>query len=782
MIEQTDTRESAPTLEDRNSKPWYDLIREAERVFADYHAVCDNVEREFSDLKRHRSTDLVRSDREMQVFWANLEVLKPSIYARPAVPVVTPRFRERKEISRVASEVLERALISSFDNEALHEDMKDVRDDLALCARGVLWLEYEQSADGERVFYDSLNRRDFMHEPARKWKEVGWVAKRAFLTREEGVKRFGTPWLQANFTTKETDKGKDYKTEEKAAVWEIWHKQRGVVVWVSEHIDTVLDAKAPWLRFPNFFPCPKPVYGTLQRNSLIPVPDFAYYRDQIEEINELTARISDLAESLRLKGFYDAGAEDLSTAIEKALRTNDNRAVMVPVSANSSLSGAKLADAVVWLPIKEVAATIVSCIELRKQLIDDVYQITGLSDIMRGATNPNETLGAQELKSQYGSIRIRDRQNEMIRIARDAAEMAAEIIAENFSPEMIETMSQMQLPHEQEIQQQIAGLVQQAQQAVTTPEAQQAAAENPQLLEQAKQQLQQQIAQLEQVTTFEKVVQLLRSEKTRPFILDIETDSTIQPNEDAEKQRRTEYLTAVGGFINQATPAMQAFPESGAFIAESLKFVASTFRAGRSMDAAIDDLAEKIKQTAGQPKPPSPEQVKAEAEKAKIEAELQKTQIEAKAKIDEHAMKMQEMQAEAEFKKDEMAFKRTGMFAENVQSKKRAKREEMVHNMTIADKLADRKHKEKLAEYQLQGDRAKAGIPPDYSFEDDRQQFRAMQDMLMKSEVQTQQLMQSMAQQNQMMIEALTALVKAATAPRRMRGPSGREYTSEMVN
>ena len=39
---------------------------------------------------------------------------------------------------------------------------------------------------------------------------------------------------------------------------------------------------------------------------------------------------------------------------------------------------------------------------LRKQIIEDIYQIMGLSDIMRGATDPQETLGAQQLKTQYG--------------------------------------------------------------------------------------------------------------------------------------------------------------------------------------------------------------------------------------------------------------------------------------------------------------------------------------------------------------------------------------------
>ena len=60
---------------------------------------------------------------------------------------------------------------------------------------------------------------------------------------------------------------------------------------------------------------------------------------------------------------------------------------------------------------------------LRKQIIEDIYQIMGMSDIMRGATDPNETLGAQQLKTQYGSTRIRDKQQEMVRLARDLVEI-----------------------------------------------------------------------------------------------------------------------------------------------------------------------------------------------------------------------------------------------------------------------------------------------------------------------------------------------------------------------
>ena len=87
---------------------------------------------------------------------------------------------------------------------------------------------------------------------------------------------------------------------------------------------------------------------------------------------------------------------------------------MIPVSNMAAFGNG---DPIVWMPIEEIAGTIAGLIEMRRQVIDDVYQIVGLSDIMRGSTEAEETLGAQQLKSQYGSIRIRDKQYELVRVA-----------------------------------------------------------------------------------------------------------------------------------------------------------------------------------------------------------------------------------------------------------------------------------------------------------------------------------------------------------------------------
>jgi len=642
----TDSTED-PYTEMRSAKPWLADIDNYEKSVTKYNDTSDKIDDLYANLENMAS---INQEREFQIFWANLEVLKPSIYSRPPVPVVATRFKDRKEVNRHASEILERTLITSFDTQDIDITMRHVRDDLATNARGVLWLRYEDDGEQEKVCYDHVDRKDFAHEIARKWKEVGWVARRSWLTRKAGIERFGDDWMKATFTDKK-DKDRDDtpSTEQKAAVWEIWSKSKGVVVWVSAGMEDVLDIKEPFLSLDGFFPCPRPAYGTLQRGTLIPVPDFVYYRDQVEEINELTARISALSESLRMKGFYSAGVEELSDAIEAALKKTDNNALLVPVPNTAALGGAALKDSIIWLPVREIAEVITQLIGLRRQLIEDVYQITGLSDIMRGATDPNETLGAQELKSQYGSVRVRDRQQELVRIARDVTRIAGEIMAENFRPETIMAMSQYDdVPSNQQIQQQIQGIRQQVQQKAMevqgNPQMLQQLQSDPKLQEQAKQAVQQaqgQIKKLEGSVTFEKVMEFLQNERMRPFNLDIETDSTIQPDERANQEAVGKFMGALATTLSQLAPMVAAQPQAAPFAGEVIKFAVGPFRAGRPLEAAIDEFTDQMKEVASQPKPnPDADRMKAEGEKA--QHEMQMKMQEAKSA---HELKVQEMQA-----------------------------------------------------------------------------------------------------------------------------------------
>jgi len=641
---------------------WLNAIDEAEKAFKTYQEKCDKIDKLYADLERLSSST---RDREFQLFWANIQVLGPSIYSRPPVPVVTPRFKDRRPLAQLTSELLERTAVVGFETEDIDGVMRLVRDDLAINARGVIWCRYESRSESdtlyERVCIEHADRKDFLHEPARKWKEVDWVAKRSWMTKREMRKRFlrysGEAYKEAAFEVRKDDRDNGAATKRtKAGVWEIWCKSQNKVFWVTEGVDVLLDSDKPHLKLDGFFPCPKPAFGTTQRRSLIPVPDYVFYKDQLEEINELTRRISSLSESVKVRGFYPAGAGEIGEAVEIALKTVDDRQVLIPVSNWAMFGSGSAKDAIVWLPLDQVISTIVQLINMRRQLIDDVYQITGLSDIMRGASDPNETLGAQQLKSQYGSVRVRDRQDELVRIARDTVRIMAEIIAENFQAKTLLAMSQMEIPtdadvrkQKQPIEQQMRQIERELKDAQTNPETKALIQQNPQqaqqLIQQAQQGLQQAQAQLQKIDatiTVEKIMGLLRNERTRPFVLDIETDSTIQPDENAEKQNRAEFMTALGTMMQQLSALVSADPASAGFAGQLLKFAIAPYRAGRELDGAVDEFVQQLQQKAGQPQQ-NPEQ-------DRIKGEMQIRQEEAKGRMQELQLKAQASQQEAQNK------------------------------------------------------------------------------------------------------------------------------------
>jgi hypothetical protein len=664
-----------PTIEPKASRIWLAMITEAERAFSDYQTKVDNIDKQYANLERLANT--VR-DREFQLFWANVQVLGPSIYSREPVPVVVPRFKDRKPLQTLTSELLERASVSTFQIEDIDATMLAVRDDMTIAARGQVWLRYEAKGDDgaltERVCIEHKDRKDFLHQPARRWKEVDWVASRAWLTKQEMRKRFrktsGDAYKSAAYEARKDDINDQDDGRLKAGVWEIWSRSQNRVVWVSEGCDKLLDDGKPHLTLEDFFPCPRPAYATVQRRSLIPVPDMLFYKDQLEEINEMTARISALAEAVKVRGFYPAGNGEIGDAIEAAIKSTTNNQILIPISNWAMLGGGSPKDTIVWLPVDMIVATIEQLVALRKQLIDDVYQITGLSDIMRGSTDASETLGAQELKSQYGSIRVRDRQNELIRFARDIVRIAAEIMAENFQPQTLLDMSQMDIPSDADLKKQAAPLTQQLQQmqaeiqhAASDPETQQLAQQNPQqaqqIVGQVKQQaaaLQQQIQKIGQQPTIEQVMKLLRDQRLRPFMLDIETDSTIAPDENAQKQRATEYITAVGGVLAQVLPALQMVPAAAPLFADAIRFVQSQYRVGRQMDQTVDEFVEAMKQMATQPKPQDPaaaaaaakQQSDGEAQKAQLQISMQAHQADMQAKQADTQIKVQDAAQKAE--------------------------------------------------------------------------------------------------------------------------------------
>jgi hypothetical protein len=96
---------------------------------------------------------------------------------------------------------------------------------------------------------------------------------------------------------------------------------------------------------------------------------------------------------------------------------------------------------IAFLPVAEIANVLVQLIQIREQMKRDLFEVTGISDLVRGQGQASETATAQRIKGHYAGLRIEDRQRAQGRFAGDTVRIMAEIMAEQFSPETLLEMS-----------------------------------------------------------------------------------------------------------------------------------------------------------------------------------------------------------------------------------------------------------------------------------------------------------------------------------------------------
>lgn len=674
MSDFTDDEREDDTLEvegdTKSSARVLSAIKKAERSLNDWQGLCDRIDDIYSRREHYDETWI---DPEYDLFWASMEIMKPAVYARPPEPVVSPQFKDRRPLYNTTAELLERTVKSAFDRSAIDEGMICTRDDLIFYNRGQLWLTYEtdEKGGGQRVCTEHLDRKDFLHPPGRKWSEIPWVARRAWMTKREMRKRFhkhsGDAYKGAT-TAKPSGDEDANDTTRKSGVWEVWHKADGRVYWVAEGVSVMLDEDKPHLKLRGYFPCPRPAFGTLRPRTLLPVPDYIRYAGHFRKINSLTKRIYDLLNMVRMKGLIPAGG-DIGDAVEQAMKDDQSTSLLIPVPAAALIQGSA-GSFVQWLPLADIAAAITGLIEARRELFSDYDRLSGISDIMRGETEAQETLGAQQLKSQYGSVRVREKVEELQRIACDVTQIAAEIMSENFSKETFLEMSQMEIPTKTDIEKRIKAIEEAAKGELKSlmdkakemaGQAQQGGeqidpAQAKQQFEQAQQQIiQKYSARLKMETEavpIEDVMKLLRDDKARCFAFEIATDSTILTDELQEKASRNEFLTTFAG-ATQALTQMAAMGEEGAKLAGGvLKFALQPYRVGRELNGLVDDFIDAAPAMAAQAAGSEDADGLAEAQKMLAEAEMAKAkaqtmQVEANAARDSAEMqrKMGELQA-----------------------------------------------------------------------------------------------------------------------------------------
>ena len=527
------------------------------------------------------------------ILYSNVQTITPALFGASPSPDVRRRNREKDKTGGVIAQVLERALSYTMDEGEYDRFLKLGIKDQQLGGRGlckIVYKPYFQSTQDEggeayddlayeEVVWEHVNWQDFRRGPGRTWEEVTWIAFRTTMTRTQLIKAFGEKIgnaVELDYTPIESQGNDDDELDpsladsfKRARVWAVWDKDERQVVFISKTYDkSPLKTEDDPMGLKGFFPIPRPLYATDNTDSLTPVEPYRYYREQAEELDVVTKRIAMIVEACKVAGIYDSR---LSSAMRGLLESGEARLEPAEDILTLSQVGSGLENAIWLWPVDRIAEALVHLYTQREAIKQTIYEITGIADIMRGSTAASETLGAQQLKAQFGTMRLDDSRDEVKRYGRDMVRLAAEVISERFRPETLELMTQVELPTAEE-------------KAVAQQQAQQLRAQQQPIPEKLKKTLTD--------PTWDECMEVLRSDKQRTYRVDIETDATVAGDEAADKKAVTELLSGIATFIQQAGPAVK----EGYIPLEAAKAILMTavrkFKMGREVEFALDMIGE----------------------------------------------------------------------------------------------------------------------------------------------------------------------------------------------
>ena len=596
------------------------MFSQYEKEFVKWEGRVEKIVRRYRD---DRTTTTAQS--HYNILWANVQTLKSATFSRMPRPDVSRRHKDNDPVARVASMLLERAL----DFEITHTT--DFQHALGACVsdrflggRGTSWIRYEPIIETDDLFVseteidsdsvseyldieqapvDYVHWRDFGHQSARTWDEVTCVWRKVYMTRKMLRERFPEDKFGELADRIPLDASPDEPRQKmtegvtkRAMIYEVWDKEEKCVYWISKSMGKILDERDDPLELEEFFPCPKPMYATLTNETLVPVPDYTLYQDQANELDVLTDRIKGLIDALKVRGFYDAANPDLNR-----LFTEGDNNTLIPVKNYAAFAEkGGLQGAVTFVDLNPIASALNVAYQAMGQVKQQIYDITGISDIIRGASVASETATAQQIKGQYATLRLKTYQDEVARFASQILQIKAQIICQHFQPETIIKIG------------------------------------GAELLSQTDQQL------------VPQAIELLKDNPMRTFRVEIATDSMLYADEQQEKQDRVEFMQATGAFIEKAIQGAQQVPELTPLLMDLLKFGVQGFRVGRTLEGEFDTFAdaekEKQMQRASQPpapQPPSPEMIKAQADQQKMQMEAQIKQMEMQAEAQREAQRLE---------------------------------------------------------------------------------------------------------------------------------------------
>ena len=598
----------------------------------------------------NRSDMPSEGDTRVNLFTSNVQTLQALLYGKePRVDVKRKFADPNDDIARVGGEVLQRLLNTDIerDSDTYATALENCLEDRLIPGMGQARVRYEAEFEDqpevpailddvgqelapaytpaavkteEDVETDYVQWNDFRWSPCRTWDEVRWVAFKAPMTRDALKARFPEygdliSIDQTKQFNKDDNDGLKNDPWSRADVWEIWCKEDKKVYWWVKGFDKILDVKDDPLGLDGFFPCPRPLIANVTTTKFLPRCDFVIAQDLYDEIDMVSSRITNLERAIAVRGVYDKSNDAIRRLLSEAVANE-----LIPIDGFEAFKEkGGLAGVVDWLPLADIVGALTVLRDYRGELMNLLYQVTGMSDIMRGQSTAGATATEQSLKAKFASVRVQRLQNDFARFASDIQALKAEIISKHFDEKTIAERSNIQYMMGAD-----QGLAQQA-------------------------------------------IALIKSDFYQ-YRIEVKPESVNMADMAAIKQERSEFLMAISQFFQSTLPVAQAAPWSMPYLLQMLSWSIAGFRGSSTIEGVMDQMVvaanQALQQAAQQPPQPDPEMMKAQME-MKMAQEQGKIDImgkvaDLKIKGQGAMMDLQKKAMDLKLKQHEMGLKAKG--------------------------------------------------------------------------------------------------------------------------
>lgn len=653
---------------------WKGQIESAKKAFRKYFDDAETCQKEYT-----------AKDKNYNIFYSNVQTLDANLCINNPKPDIQRRFLKRidadplksntyAEVARILSGAVEYVTDVSDVNHIIKQDVHCAD----VVGRGVAWLEYNPTIEtnemGEEyishrdIHLKSLSYNEYLCSSAECCADVWWKARRHLLSRKDIYDRFGYSADDSELQYKPNEEDNDTILK-RGEVWEIWDKndKKRIFILMHHRNHELLEVADDPYKLECFFPCDELCY-IRENNSIVPVPEYMIYEKQaklVEVIEKKIAQVQDAIKYVIVTGSQDKSVANTITAA----RHGD----VITIQSNDAPSG--VASMLATVPFMDAVNMIDSLEALKERTKQNIYDITGISDLMRGISDPRETAKAQQIKGVFGSLRFQDRQMQVQEHRKRIYRIIAEIIAEHYDPETLAEMTCTYLPTE--IEKQTKEL--EIKQLQTTGQ------DVPQDVIDSYNNIVNQ-------PTWDMVMGVLRSDRLRNYTVDVETTATAFDDHE-QQQEAVDKLTQT--FIGMAQLADQLSPEllKGfiPIIRMNLAQCKLSSAIGRQLEEALDAAYKSAESEAKQPPQPTPEQERLNAdmqlESAKLQTDKEKYAMDQQVKLKQLDIDMIKAQNENKYKEAEIAIKKQEADRKDAELYQQVRLEEEKMDLDVAENV-----------------------------------------------------------------------------------------------